>query len=107
MSRYVLKMMSYGVAPNLCIRDRWSKKDTASIFMVVCRGFWGRRFLQNYLYLHNNHHNKHKTHLHTLKYSNTQNYGGHAVAQLVESLCYKLELRGFDSQCCHWNFSLT
>jgi hypothetical protein len=32
---------------------------------------------------------------------------GHAVAQLVEALRYKLELRGFDSQWCHWNFSLT
>jgi len=30
----------------------------------------------------------------------------HAVAQLVEALCYKLEGRGFDSRC-HWNFSLT
>jgi len=26
---------------------------------------------------------------------------GHAVAQLVESLCYKLESRGFDSRLCH------
>ena len=33
--------------------------------------------------------------------------GGHAVAQLVEALRYKLEGRGFDSQWCHWNFSLT
>jgi hypothetical protein len=32
---------------------------------------------------------------------------GHAVAQLVEALRYKPEGRGFDSQCCHWNFSLT
>jgi len=32
---------------------------------------------------------------------------GHAVAQLVEALCYKPEDRGFDSQQCHWNFSLT
>jgi hypothetical protein len=32
---------------------------------------------------------------------------GHAVAQLVEALHYKLEDRGFDSQWCHWNFSLT
>jgi len=31
----------------------------------------------------------------------------HAVAQLVEALCYKSEGRGFDSQWCHWNFSLT
>ena len=32
--------------------------------------------------------------------------GGHAVAQLVEALRYKLEGRGFDSRWCHWNFSL-
>ena len=29
---------------------------------------------------------------------------GHAVAQLVEALSYKLEGRGFDSRWCHWNF---
>ena len=33
--------------------------------------------------------------------------GGHAVAQLVEALRYKPEGGGFDSQWCHWNFSLT
>jgi len=32
---------------------------------------------------------------------------GHAVAQLVEALRYKLEGRGFDSRWCHWNFLLT
>ena len=32
---------------------------------------------------------------------------GPAVAQLVEALRYKSEGRGFDSRCCHWNFSLT
>ena len=32
---------------------------------------------------------------------------GHAVAQLVEALRYKPEGRGFDSQWCHWNSSLT
>jgi hypothetical protein len=32
---------------------------------------------------------------------------GHAVAQLIESLRYKPEGRGFDSRWCHWNFSLT
>ena len=32
---------------------------------------------------------------------------GHAVAQLVEALCYKPEGRGFISRWCHWNFSLT
>jgi len=32
---------------------------------------------------------------------------GHPVAQLVEALRYNLEGRGFDSQWCHWNFSLT
>jgi len=31
----------------------------------------------------------------------------HAVAQMVETLRYKLEGRGFNSRCCHWNFSLT
>jgi hypothetical protein len=31
---------------------------------------------------------------------------GHAVAQLIEALRYKPEGRGFDSRCCHWNFSL-
>jgi hypothetical protein len=29
------------------------------------------------------------------------------VAQLVEALRYKPERRGFDSQWCLWNFSLT
>ena len=28
------------------------------------------------------------------------------MAQLVEALSFKSEGRGFDSQCCHWNFSL-
>jgi len=32
---------------------------------------------------------------------------GHAVAQLVEALHYKLEGHRFESQWCHWNFSLT
>jgi hypothetical protein len=32
---------------------------------------------------------------------------GFAVAQLVEALRYKPEDRGFDSGCCHWDFSLT
>jgi hypothetical protein len=32
---------------------------------------------------------------------------GHAMAQSVEALLYKPEGRGFDSRCCHWNFSLT
>ena len=31
---------------------------------------------------------------------------GHAVAQLVEALGYKLEGCGFDSRWCHWNFTL-
>ena len=30
---------------------------------------------------------------------------GYAVTQLVEALRYKSEGRGFDSRCCHWNFS--
>jgi hypothetical protein len=29
------------------------------------------------------------------------------VAQLVEALRYKPEVRGFDSRWCNWNFSLT
>jgi hypothetical protein len=32
---------------------------------------------------------------------------GRAVAQLVEAVRYKPEVRGFHSRCCHWNFSLT
>jgi len=32
---------------------------------------------------------------------------GHAVAQLVETLRYKSEGRGFDSQWCHLNFAFT
>jgi hypothetical protein len=32
---------------------------------------------------------------------------GHAVAQLVEALRYKLEGRVFDFRWCLWNFSLT
>ena len=30
----------------------------------------------------------------------------HAVAQLIEALCYKRENRRFDSLWCHWNFLL-
>jgi len=40
-------------------------------------------------------------------YNSTLCIVGHAVAQLVEPLCYKPEGRGFDSRWCHWNFSLT
>jgi 2-hydroxy-3-keto-5-methylthiopentenyl-1-phosphate phosphatase len=82
MSCLVVKT-SYAVAPNFCSRDRWSKKVAASIFMVVWHGYGGSRFLQNYL--HNSHHNIHKSRLHTIKYSSTQNCG-HAMAQLVEAL---------------------
>ena len=32
---------------------------------------------------------------------------GHAAAQLVQTLRYKSEDRGFDSRWCQWNFSLT
>ena len=32
-------------------------------------------------------------------------YSKTAVPQLVEELRYKSEGRGFDSHCCHWNFS--
>ena len=31
----------------------------------------------------------------------------HVVALLVEALRYKPKGRGFDSQWCHWNFTLT
>ena len=34
-------------------------------------------------------------------------YVGHAVAQLVKALRYKLEGRGFDSRWSHWNFPST
>jgi hypothetical protein len=34
-------------------------------------------------------------------------YTGHAVAQLVEALRYKLEGRGFDFRWGHWDLSLT
>jgi hypothetical protein len=33
--------------------------------------------------------------------------GGHAVAQLVEALCYKPKGRGFDSRWCYWTQPLT
>jgi hypothetical protein len=32
---------------------------------------------------------------------------GHAVVQLVETLRYKSESRGFDSRLCHLNFAFT
>ena len=32
---------------------------------------------------------------------------GHGVAHLVKAMSYKPEGRGFDSQLCHWNLSLT
>jgi hypothetical protein len=34
-------------------------------------------------------------------------FGTLLVAQLVEALLYKLEVRWFDSRWCHLNFSLT
>jgi hypothetical protein len=34
-------------------------------------------------------------------------WGTLLVAQLVEALRYKPKGRGFDSQWCHWNLSLT
>jgi hypothetical protein len=37
----------------------------------------------------------------------TSHSGGHAVAQFVETLRYKMEGCGFDSRWCHWYFSLT
>ena len=41
--------------------------------------------------------------LYNIKYSGE----GGALIQLVEALPYKPEGSGFDSPCCHWNFSLT
>jgi len=43
---------------------------------------------------------------HFVKYEKSL-FLGHAVAQLVEALRYKLEDRGFDSRLCDWNSSLT
>jgi hypothetical protein len=37
----------------------------------------------------------------------TTYFMGQAVAQLVEALCFKSEVRGFDSRWGYWNFSLT
>ena len=39
--------------------------------------------------------------------SNDTSIPSHVVAQLVKALRYKSEGHGFDSRCCHWNFSLT
>ena len=47
--------------------------------------------------------------LNGMKYKKTvtrRNKSGRAVARLVVALRYKPEGYGFDSQCCHWNFSL-
>jgi hypothetical protein len=41
------------------------------------------------------------------KFRHVSCWPGYAVAQLVEALRYKPEGRGFDSQWCNWNFSLT
>jgi hypothetical protein len=35
------------------------------------------------------------------------NQQGHTVVQFVEALHYNLEGRGFDTEWCHWDFSLT
>ena len=43
----------------------------------------------------------------TTNFIEHKSYMGHVVAQLIEELRYKSEGRGFDSRCCHWNFSLT
>jgi hypothetical protein len=45
--------------------------------------------------------------LHPRKYSWYSFMLGHAVVQLVEALRFKPEGCSFDSQWCHWNFSLT
>jgi len=39
--------------------------------------------------------------------SSYPHFMGHVAAQLAEALRYKPEGRGFDSQWCHWIFSLT
>jgi hypothetical protein len=48
-----------------------------------------------------------RTILNAMYCSHYLNTGGHAVAPLVEALRYKLQVRGFDSRCCHWSFSWT
>jgi len=40
-------------------------------------------------------------------YHSTSQTEEHVVVQMVEALHYKLEGHRFDSQWCHWNFSLT
>jgi hypothetical protein len=40
-------------------------------------------------------------------HTHTHIHGWHAVGQLVETLHYKSESRGFDSRLCHWSFSLS
>ena len=42
-----------------------------------------------------------------IKQKSVQMLREHAVAHLVKALCYKPEGRGFDSELCHRNFSLT
>ena len=44
---------------------------------------------------------------HVVYYGMYSVVGGHTVVQLVEALHYELAGHGFDSQWCHWNFSLT
>jgi hypothetical protein len=46
-----------------------------------------------YYYYHHHHHHHH--------------HWGHAVAELVEALCYKSEGRGFDCRWGHWIFQFT
>ena len=48
-----------------------------------------------------------RTHSSSLLFSSNFLLSGHAVAELVEALRYKLESRGFGSRCSHWEFSLT
>ena len=54
-----------------------------------------------YIYIYTHTH----THTHIYIYMYIYIYMGHAVAQLVGALRYKLEGRGFDSRWCHWIFS--
>ena len=48
----------------------------------------------------------HATHLNVIPFKTIRKVW-HAIAQLVETLRYKPEGRGFDSRWCHLNFSLT
>jgi hypothetical protein len=70
------------------------RKETAGFFMSVSLSGWNNSAATGRIF-------------HEIWYlSIFRKYRGHAVAQFVEALPYKPEGRGFDSRCCHWNFSL-